>query len=206
MDKDEMLKHFGNIKLKAAISHSYCIAPSEHTSILINKDGTIVEAKWGISPVTHAEVLIHRIDYLKAHVKPSFRIPFRKQRCILLADSYYAWTERNPVPVRVQREDQSLMFIPSIYQLSVKGEYNFTLISRPARSSLSIYSNNEPILMSDEQAMDWLDDIEVNRVIKILHTVLPVKVSCDLVSTKILVKGYNEKNLHNPMDVTPTLF
>ncbi len=193
---------FGIIKLTNTISHVYSIGPGDNASIVTNKDGQIQQAEWGMSKGGFA---ILYADFQRVHVKSSFRIPFRFNRCIALADSFYAWSIKDQVPIRVYRKDGLPLFIPAIY-VGEDDHVQFTIITRGARQSLSTFADKEPILMSNKEALRWLDEISVQEAITTLQTVLQVPLEHHHVSTKVLVAGFSDKILHQQVDQTPSLF
>ena len=204
IDKKELDKIFKGQTLKSAISHSYVVEQLEKLNMVVAKDGFLVEGRWAINPGSD-QFNLPFIDFKQVHVKPTFRMAFRTQRCIILADSYYTWKESDRKPIRVYIEGKP-MLIPAIYYKTNNEEYGFTLITRNVRKSLRDYADIEPVVFTIEKALSWLDFLPVAQVIKILQTTLPVPFSNHIVTQKIFVKGFNNKILHQPENIQPMLF
>ena len=74
----------------------YNVAPSQDVPVILN-DGTrrVVWARWGLVPFWAKDASIgNKMINARAetlHEKPSFRKPFRSQRCLILADGFYEW-------------------------------------------------------------------------------------------------------------------
>lgn len=194
LDKNDIDQVFEHKVLKLPLTQSYHLDVLDPVNMLVANDGFLVRGLWGMSPVSE-EVNLPMIDFRQVHVKPTFRMAFRTQRCIILADSYYTWKDKIRKPIRVHLE-QGIMFLPAIYFKTRSDDYGFTMISRPARKSLREYCDAEPVVFDRDVAFRWLDFLPVGEVIKILQTVLPRPFKTHNVSQKIFIKGFNGKVLH----------
>ncbi|MCB0667754.1 MAG: SOS response-associated peptidase family protein [Saprospiraceae bacterium] len=202
--KSNQEQYFSELTLKTPLEQSYCIDVLDQVNTLIASDGFMLPAKWGLSPSSD-EIKMPFIDFRQVHVKPSFRLSFRTQRSIVIADSFYAWHDSKRRPLRLHLHD-ALMFFPAIYFKTGDGSFGFTIISRPSRKSLREYSDLEPVIFDRESALKWLDFLPVTQVIKLLQTTLPVPFENHLVSQKIFVKGFSGKVLHEPHQEQALLF
>ncbi len=67
---------------------------------------------WGLVPFWAKDPKIgNRLINARAETvaeKPAFRTPFRKHRCLVLADGFYEWDKKGPrkVPYRVTLKDE----------------------------------------------------------------------------------------------------
>jgi len=74
----------------------YNLAPSQNVPAILN-DGAnrVVWVRWGLIPFWAKDAAIgNKMINARAetlHEKPSFRKPFRSQRCLILADGFYEW-------------------------------------------------------------------------------------------------------------------
>lgn len=192
--KSDIEHIFGHTTLRSSLTQCYLLDVADPVNMLVARDGFVVKGLWGASPVSE-ELSIPLTDYRQVHVKSTFRMAFRTQRCIILADSYYTWKGSSRKPLRVHFEKE-IMFFPAIYFKTKFEDYGFTIISRPARKSLREHSEVEPVVFNREQALKWLDFLPVAEVIKVLHTCLPKPFKTHNVSQKVFVKGFNSKILH----------
>ncbi|MCB0686736.1 MAG: SOS response-associated peptidase family protein, partial [Saprospiraceae bacterium] len=190
-------RYFSTAPPKSPITQSYNIDLLDPVNMLIAPDGFMLEANWG-SSLSSDEINIPFVDFKQVHVKPSFRLSFRTQRSIVIADSFYAWKNSDRKPIRVYLPEEGLMFLPAIFFKAKNGSFGFTLITRPSRKSLRDFSDVEPVIFDHETSLKWLDFLPVTQVIKLLQTTLPQPLSNHIVSQKIFVKGFNGKVLHEP--------
>jgi putative SOS response-associated peptidase YedK len=204
IDKKEVETFFNGQTQKSSITHSYAIDQLDSVNMVVADDGFMVKGIWGANPSSD-QFKWPFIDYKQVHVKPTFRMAFRTQRCIIIADSYYTWKDSARNPVRVVLAE-GMMLIPAIYFKTQKSDYGFTIITRPIRKSLRDYADFEPLIFGHERARSWLDFLPVSQVIKTLHTTLPIPFDTHIVSQKIFVKGFNSKILHEKEQTQPSLF
>src|SRR5437867_2739934 len=74
----------------------YNIAPTQDVAVVLN-DGqhTVTQARWGLIPSWAKDPAIgNRMINARAESlaeKPSFRVPLRRKRCLILADGFYEW-------------------------------------------------------------------------------------------------------------------
>jgi putative SOS response-associated peptidase YedK len=75
------------------------ICPSQEVAVVLN-DGSdkITFARWGLIPSWSKDPSIgNRLANARSEgieSKPSFRTPFKKRRCLVLADGFYEWANR----------------------------------------------------------------------------------------------------------------
>lgn len=194
IEKSDLDRIFKNSVPKTPLTHSYHIDLLDSVNMLIAQDGFLVKGCWGASPKSD-QINLPLIDFRQVHVKPTFRLSFRTQRCIILSDSYYVWRDSERRPVRVYLQGD-IMFYPAVYFKTQNDQYGFTIISRPSRKSLREFCDHEPVIFDHDRAWKWLDFLPVAQVIKVLQTTLPIPLKTHLVSQKIFVKGFNSKVLH----------
>jgi len=194
ISKTNLERHFPDIHPKSPLTQSYNIDLLDCSNMLIASDGFMLEAKWGASP-TSDDLTMPFIDFRQVHVKPTFRMSFRTQRSIVIADSFYTWKNSEMKPIRVHLEN-GLMFFPAIYFKTNNGTFGFTIITRSSRKSLRNFGDVEPVIFDQQSAFEWLDFLPVAQVIKLLQTTLPIPLTNHIASQKIMVKGFNGKVLH----------
>jgi putative SOS response-associated peptidase YedK len=204
IDKNEIETFFRGQTQKSPITHSYVINQLDSMNMVVADDGFMVTGVWGANPASD-QFRLPFIDFRQVHVKPTFRMAFRTQRCIIVADSYYTWKESMRNPIRILLSE-GMMFMPAIYFKTQSNIYGFTIITRPVRKSLRDHADFEPLLFSHERARNWLDFLPVSQVIKTLQTTLPIPFETHVVSQKIFVKGFNSKVLHQREQSQPSLF
>ncbi len=191
--------------LERQLIHSYAIAPGDQVSIL-SHDSIIESAVWGFSRRKYSASRLLQVEYTAVHSKPSFRMSFRSSRCIVLADSFYVWSQDNPVPMRLSLNPQMPLLIPAVCKQT--GDLKeVALIARPARKSIEDISTHEPLLLDRHQVKEWLDPTtSVAQLMSLLHTTLPVKLEVRPTNVKVTIPGYDHKDLHKNHQIQPSLF
>lgn len=178
----------------STLRQSYNIAVLDEVDMIVASDGFVVRANWGKHPRLQG-VQVPHIDAKHIHSKPTFRMAFRTQRCVILIDSYYTWKDKTRKPVRVVCE-QGPMLVPAVFYKTLNETYAFTIISTTARSVLQEHSDVEPVLFNMDQSRKWLDFLPVTQVIKLLQDIEQLNLHTHPVSQKIYVKGFDHKSLH----------
>ena len=95
------------------LNPSYNIAPSQSIPIIRDSETNreMVMARWGLIPgwskesKTKYSTINARIESVAA--KPTYRTPFKRQRCLIPADGFYEWkqVEGNKVPHHIRLKD-----------------------------------------------------------------------------------------------------
>jgi putative SOS response-associated peptidase YedK len=92
----KLAEAFAGYKFTAAHRQRFNIAPTQDVEVILNDGaGEIVLARWGLVPRWNKEpgggsgVINARSESVAD--KPLFRGPFRRQRCLVLADGFYEW-------------------------------------------------------------------------------------------------------------------
>ena len=184
--------------------HSYAISPGESISMLTN-DGVVETVQWGLQK-NESDHKILTIDYLRVHSTNTFRMDFRQNRGLVLMDSYYAWSTPQNIPVRIKRKDRKPLVVPAIFTLK-QNRKEMILLTRKSRSSLKTYAREEPVHLDNSQAGYWLDtESSVHQLIVTLSQARPMSFEVHPVTNKILVAGYNHKDLHKEQVNQPMLF
>src|SRR4051812_25091034 len=104
---------------------SFNIAPSQAVLAVIN-DGTSNRMgflKWGLVPPWAKDTSIgYKMINARAETiseKPSFRKPFQKKRCLVIADSFYEWKrheDKTKTPMRIKLKSDELFAMAGIWE------------------------------------------------------------------------------------------
>ncbi|WP_053083746.1 SOS response-associated peptidase [Rubeoparvulum massiliense] len=98
--------------------------------------------------------------------KPSFRTPFRRQRCLILADGFYEWHEEahGRQAYRIHLRDNRSFAMAGLWDrwLSPEGEkrYTCTIITTQASSTISRLHHRMPVILQPEVEEAWLNPPE----------------------------------------------
>jgi len=109
---DELAAAFPEYVLPKNAEPRYNVAPGQHILVVPNlEDRRAVMYRWGLIPSWAKDPSIgHRMINARAETlaaKPSFRLPFKRRRCLILSDGFFEWkkegTRRAPYYVRLKQ-------------------------------------------------------------------------------------------------------
>jgi len=200
---------------KTSLKHvrSFNINPLQKASIFIEKEGfQHIRAVWGLLPHFSKE-LINRGNLFNASVdglasKPSYRIPIRQRRCLIPADSYYLYYNRQWY--RVMRRDRSVLLLAGLYdEVLIDDEtyYSFSMVTVPPNRDLKELQKCMPVVLTEESFNSWLNPLTSLQVV-LSH----LKVSENYqwvyypISDAIANTQYNAPDLHDEVQSERTLF
>jgi putative SOS response-associated peptidase YedK len=92
----ELAEAFAGYTFTVEHRQRFNIAPTQDVEVVLNGGGKeIVTARWGLIPRWAKDAAIgNRLINARSESvaeKPAFRAPFRRQRCLVLADGFYEW-------------------------------------------------------------------------------------------------------------------
>ena len=126
------------IEYRAKQIKSYHVVPGDSLLILLKAQETniICSASWGLTKSGKHNVAPHLFNAREETVvsQNSFRIAFRKQRCIILIDSFYTWKKRgnSPVAYRVFHKNDKILCCAGVYHVSEDKKLSCSLITTSA--------------------------------------------------------------------------
>ena len=135
---------------------------------------------WGLVPFWAKDPKIgNRLINARAETvaeKPAFRTPFRKHRCLVLADGFYEWDKKGAkrVPYRVVLKDECPFAFAGIcdYWEDEKGKElkSFSIITTDANDLISRIHDRMPVILSPKDEKEWLDpELEITKAVEMLH-------------------------------------
>jgi len=176
----ELHSHPGVIALTFGLAHPpdvharYNIAPSTEVPIVrVNSDGhrELVRMRWGLvprwakDPSIGARMINARGETIAD--KPSFRMAYRRHRCLLPADGFYEWMatghgeSARKEPQHIGMADASLFGFAGIYERwrSDDGEVldTCTIVTTDANALLRPVHDRMPVIVPPEHYARWLD-------------------------------------------------
>ncbi|MBR9922957.1 MAG: SOS response-associated peptidase [Bacteroidetes bacterium] len=159
---------------------SYNVAPTQHAYVITNMQADRLQyLTWGLVPFWSKEgkntgrLINARSEGIES--KPSFRIPIRKRRCVVLADSFYEWRRAGDkkIPYRILPKDNSLLYMAGIWDIWDKEGYpvkSFSIITTQPNEEVSFLHDRMPVLLSNqEECEQWLDDIPLEDVFALMR-------------------------------------
>lgn len=152
----------------------YNIAPMTDVGIVrVNAEGQreFVRVRWGLVPRWSKDTAIgNKLINARGETiadKPSFKMPFRRHRCLIPADGFYEWmpvrvgdTLRKQ-PLHIGMKDASLFAFGGLYErwLSAEGEVldTCTIVTTAANELLEPVHDRMPMIVAPADYERWLD-------------------------------------------------
>jgi len=171
-DKDDLQSRFGYVNPSGDLfTPRYNIAPSQNCPIVtVNEDKRVlVMMRWGLVPFWAKDVksgynLINaKAETLKE--KASFRTPFKKKRCLVLADGFYEWTHSEKKgakqPYRFVLKNRQPFAFAGLWDewSNPEGEklLTFTIITTTANELMESIHDRMPVILHEKDEGIWLD-------------------------------------------------
>ncbi|OIK15690.1 hypothetical protein BIV60_07990 [Bacillus sp. MUM 116] len=151
-------------------SPSYNIAPSQQVLAIIN-DGKMNRMgflKWGLVPPWAKDLSIgNKMINARAETlseKPSFSSPFKRKRCLIVADSFYEWKrhkDRSKTPIRIKLKTGQLFAMAGLWETwkSNDGKSLFTcsVITTQPNKLMEDIHDRMPVILAPEDEKTWLN-------------------------------------------------
>lgn len=178
----ELHSHPAAIALTFGLAHPpdvharYNIAPTTDVPVVrVNADGhrELVRMRWGLVPRWAKDPAIgSRMINARGETiaeKPSFRMAYRRHRCLLPADGFYEWMpvpgageeHARKQPVHVGMKDGALFGMGGLCERwrSADGEIldTCTIVTTAANTRLQRVHDRMPLIVPPEQYARWLD-------------------------------------------------
>ncbi len=203
----ELHAHPAAIALAFGLSHPpevqarYNIAPLTDVPVVrVNAAGEreLVHLRWGLvprrarDPAIGSKMINARGETLGQ--RQSFRIAFRRHRCLLPADGFYEWMARGEgeharkQPVHIGMKDGAMLGLGGLYErwLSPEGEVldTCTIVTTEANDLLRPVHDRMPLIIAPEDYSRWLDP-ENAEVADLVAPFPAERMACYPVSTAV---------------------
>jgi putative SOS response-associated peptidase YedK len=196
---------------------SYNIAPTHHAYVITNdRPDRLQYLIWGLIPSwsndgsNSGKLINARKEGIET--KPSFRIPIRTRRCLVVADSFYEWrTEgHQKVPYRILLKNGELMLLAGIWDMWYEGSYavkSFSIITTAANSDIATIHDRMPVILdTPEKQKLWLSNIPLETALGLLDTPKEGLLRKYRVTAKLNSPASDSMELHQELPENPTLF
>jgi putative SOS response-associated peptidase YedK len=215
--KEKIQAQVGNLAMDAGRQSSYNIAPTQQAAVITNDAPRRLQYfTWGLIPHwsndghNTGRLINARAEGIAA--KPSFRLPIRNSRCLVLADSFYEWRQEagRKVPYRIFNEDGRLLLMAGIWDTWHQGDVevrSFSIITTAPNAEMRWLHNRMPLFFNSlEQQQHWLAELELDEVLAMLHPPADGQLRMYPVSDLVNSVKNDRPDLHLPVPETPTLF
>jgi putative SOS response-associated peptidase YedK len=151
------------------LTQRYNIAPSQSSPVILNdQPDTLQGVQWGLIPSWAKESKIgYSMINARAETvdqKPSFRGPFKRQRCLVLADGFYEWqkTTLGKQPFRITLKDETPFAFAGIWDSwddpkRKKTLKTFSIITTSANELMESIHERMPVILPKKDEAAWLD-------------------------------------------------
>lgn len=217
ISKEKLQQELPFVNVPDTLRVSYNIAPTQHAYVVTDDHPKKLQyLTWGLVPHwsndgKNAGRLINaRREGIET--KPSFRIPIRKRRCIVPADSFYEWRREGTrkIPYRITAQNGGLLFFAGVWDVWYKGDYGlktFSIITTAPNFEMSGIHTRMPVLLTNREAQKrWLELEDLDETLAMLQTPPDGTFNMYRVSELVNSVGNNTPELHHEVPEPPTLF
>jgi putative SOS response-associated peptidase YedK len=205
------------ITLSQELQKNYNIAPTQKAYVVTNEHPQHLQAyNWGLIPhwADEAKMTGKLINARSESIssKPSFRIPIRHKRCLVLADSFYEWKPygKKKLPYRIMMKNDQLMVMAGIWDVWKQGNEvikTFSILTTLPNKEMETIHNRMPVIFPERALQKkWLEDISLSEVLGMMQTLKDNSLKFYQVSDKLNSVEANSEELHHEVLAPPTLF
>lgn len=145
------------------------IAPSQYHPVVVHEDekNRLRIFKWGLVPSWSKDTKIgYKMINARAETveeKNSFKRPFKKQRCLVLADGFYEWKrpdKKTKIPYRFVMKDKKPFAMAGLWDVWKKEElslHTFTIITTENNELMKPIHNRMPVILPKDNQEIWLN-------------------------------------------------
>lgn len=209
--KEKVEQQLPYLEIENNLRQNFNVAPTQHAYVITNDSPNRLQyLTWGLIPYWSKEG-INRGKLINARMegivtKPSFRLPIRNRRCLILADSYYEWKLQTGqrIPYRVHLKSDELLLLAGIWDIWMKGDYaikSFSIVTTPANQEISQINSRMPLIFTDTNDQQaWLNETDLGQVLKMMHPAPDQQFSLHRITDKVNSLKNNSPELHLPLN------
>jgi len=146
----------------------YNIGPGFTVPVVVKHSPNHIEMmRWGLIPPWAKDI---KIGFKMANArsetiteKPSFKGPFKRQRCVIPANGFFEWKEtaQGRIPQFITIPDTPTFGMAGLYEIARDGEgkeiKSFTIITCPPNRFMASIHNRMPVILQERDYEPWLD-------------------------------------------------
>ena len=168
----DLLKAFPDFEFPEALPPRYNIAPTQQVAVVPNDGEKEVRFfHWGLIPFWAKDAKIgSRMINARAESlaeKPTFRVPYRKRRCLILADGFYEWYKepgsrfKTPMYIRLASGDPfAFAGLWDVWRPDENPVYSCTIITTEPNELVGSIHNRMPAILPRTAYDRWLEPEE----------------------------------------------
>jgi putative SOS response-associated peptidase YedK len=151
--------------VQGAMFENYNVSPTQIAPVIWQpKQREVLNARWGLIPSWVADPKEFKGNLFNARAetlqdKPSFKKPFKSQRCIVPALGFYEWKKQGSTktPHFIHREDGGLLAFAGLYDNWHDELYSYTIITTTPNSVMESIHDRMPVILEKDQFNLWLE-------------------------------------------------
>lgn len=198
----------------AEVTPSYNLAPTQEILAIVRHDGKnhLVKLHWGLVPfwakntAVGSRMINARSDTVAS--KPSYRTPFKRRRCLLLADGFFEWTgeKGHKQPIFLTLPDGRPFAFAGLWETwDDQGKEalpyrSCTILTREPSESVIPIHNRMPVILKPEAFRSWLDPNfqDIDSLQKIVQNQIYTDLTRFAVSSQV-----NSVKVNRPGNIRP---
>jgi putative SOS response-associated peptidase YedK len=163
-------RRFGFADSLIALKPRYNIAPSQDAPVVVAEKGAraLRLYRWGLVPSWAKDPAIgHKMINARAEtaaVKPSFKRPLERSRCLVAADGFYEWRKEAGIvktPMRIVLKSREPFAMAGLWDAwkSPEGKTveTFAILTTEANALMRPIHDRMPVILRKEDEALWLD-------------------------------------------------
>jgi len=166
---EDIITEFDVAQVVCDLGPSYNIAPTQPIAIIAEEGGTrrLVTLHWGLIPSWAKDPAIgNKMINARAETlsqKPSFRLAFKKRRCLIIADGFYEWRKQGSrkVPLYIRLKSGQPFGFAGLYEHWTAPDGNTietcAVITTGANDLLHPIHPRMPVILPKAHHAAWLD-------------------------------------------------
>lgn len=182
-DAKEVYKRFQIENPTVEVKPHYNIAPGTMQPVVTRHSPNSLQFMfWGLIPHWAKDTSMSyktinaRAEGIES--KPTYRKPFRFQRCLIPATGFYEWdkSQKPSIPYYFHLKDESLFAFAGLYDIwkdpkDGQEMYSYTIITTEPNDVVAPIHNRMPVILKNENEDMWLDpdSIEPERLLPLLQ-------------------------------------
>jgi putative SOS response-associated peptidase YedK len=146
------------------------IFPSNQAPVLFKQENNkkMGLMKWGFSP-SYSNSLVINARSETVHKKNLFKESFHRRRCIIPANGFFEWEERDGDKIKhfIEINNEDIISLAGIYdQFKIDGEkrLSFCILTKDAPQELINIHDRIPVIIKREYEDEWLKEKFTPRV------------------------------------------
>lgn len=201
-------------KITARIDSRYNIAPTQKIAAILNTNPFEINyLRWGLIPGWAKDSSIgNSLINARAETiteKASFKVSFKKRRCLILASGFYEWKsipgEKKKIPHFIKLKSGDTMTFAGLWDSWRDENSNdinsCTIITTSPNELMAGIHNRMPVIVHPADRMLWLSNsFDEKKMLDLLKPYESDEMTAYPVSNKVNIPGFDDESCLIPVD------